>query len=76
MRLLDFEVPGDVGDQILDQRERLHGLDGDGLIERQRVQARHAHQLGHAVDFRRAGTAFARLAVPADGQIVGLFAWM
>ena len=51
----------------------LHGLDGDGLVERERIQARHAHELRHAVDFGRARAAFARFAVPAHGQIVGLF---
>ena len=72
MLFLDLEVPGDVRDQILDQREGLHGLDGDRLIERQRVQARHAHELRHAVDFGRARAALAGLAVPAHREIVGL----
>ena len=49
-----------------------HRLDGDGLVRGQCVHARHAHELGHAVDFRRAGAAFAGLAIPAHGQVVGL----
>jgi hypothetical protein len=44
------------------------------LIEIELAQPRHAHQLGHAVDFGRARAALARLAVPAHGQIVGLLA--
>src|SRR5215467_4626501 len=54
-------------------RKSLHGFDGHGFIERQRVQTRHAHQFRHAVDFGGTGTAFARLTIPADGQIAGLF---
>ena len=34
--------------------------------------SRHAHQFGHAVYFRRTGAAFARLTIPAAGQIVRL----
>jgi len=51
---LDVHVPGNVGDQILNQRERFHGLNGDGLLNRQRVRTCHAHELRHAVDFSRA----------------------
>src|SRR5947209_14673634 len=32
---LDLKIPGNVGDQIFERRESLHGLDGYGLIERQ-----------------------------------------
>src|SRR5438874_3597809 len=38
--LVDAEIPGDVGDQILDERKRLHRQDGDGLVQRQGVHAR------------------------------------
>ena len=70
--LLDAKIPGNVGRQIADARKRAHRLDGDGLVGRQRVHARHAHELRHAVDFRRAGAAFAGLAIPAAGEVVGL----
>ena len=43
-----------------------------GLSSRHLVQPRHAHELRHAVDFRRAGAAFAGLAIPAAGEVVGL----
>jgi hypothetical protein len=69
--LLDRVVPGHVGDEILDEREGLHGLDGHRLLDGQLVEAGHAHQLGHAVDLGRAGAALAGLAVPAAGEIVG-----
>ena len=72
-RLLDLEVPGHVRDQIANQREGLHRLHLHRLIERNLIEARHAHQLGHAVDLGRARPALARLAVPAHGQIAGLF---
>ncbi len=54
------------------QRKRPHRLDGDRLVERDRVQSRHAHQLRHAIDFRRTGTALAGFAIPSAGQIIGL----
>src|SRR6185437_4937207 len=38
----------------------------------QRIEARHAHQLRLSVDFRRARSAFAGLAIPAHSDIVGL----
>src|SRR5260370_40532552 len=52
--LIDSEIPGDVGDEILDHRERLHGKDGDGLIERERVHARFAGEPRPAVNLSRA----------------------
>ena len=39
---VDGVIPGNVGDEILDARKRLHGHDRDGLIHRQRVHARFA----------------------------------
>ena len=68
-RLLDAEIPGDVRHQIADRREGVHGLDDHRHVQVQLAQPRHAHQLRHAVDLRRAGAAFARLAVPAHGEI-------
>ena len=43
-----------------------------GLVEVELVEPRHAHEARLAVDLRRARAALARLAVPADGQVVGL----
>ena len=71
-RLLDLVVPRHVGDEIPDQRERLHRLERDRLVERELVETRHAHQPRVPVHLRRARPALAGLAVPADGQIVGL----
>ena len=68
----DFVIPRNVGHQIFFQRKSFHRLDGYRLVNRQSVHPRHAHQLRHAVDFRRARAAFARLAVPAASQISGL----
>src|SRR6185437_14506323 len=65
-------VPGDVGDQVLDQGEGAHGLDRDRLGEVELVEAGHAHQPRGAIDLGRAGAALAGLAVPAHGQIGGL----
>ena len=56
-----------------DRRKRTHRLDRDGLVERDRVEPRHAHQLWHAVDLGRARAAFSGLAVPAAGEIAGRF---
>src|SRR6266571_1632985 len=62
-------IPGDVSDQILEHRKRLHWLHGDWSIERQRIETRLAGQTWPAVDFRRARAALAGLAVPAHGEI-------
>src|SRR5262245_29574572 len=51
----------------------LHGFDPHGFIKRERVQARHAHQLRHAIHFRRARAALPCLAVPPNRKITGLF---
>lgn len=67
-----LEVPGNIGNKVFNEREGPHRLDQDRLVERQRAQPRHAHQLGHTVDFRGAGTALSRLAVPAHSQVVSL----
>jgi hypothetical protein len=68
--LLDFEIPGDVGHQIANSGKALHRLDGSrACVEIERVEPRHAHQLGHAVDLGGAGAALAGFAVPAHGQV-------
>src|SRR5205823_9978282 len=46
---------------------------GDRFVQWQIVEARHAHELGNTIDFGRAGAALAGLAIPATGQIIGLF---
>src|SRR5205085_5693459 len=65
-------IPRHIGDQILHVGKGLHRLDGHGLLQRKRVQTRHAHELGHSVNFSRARAALAGLAVPSYGEIVGL----
>ena len=49
--LLHLEVPADIAHQVLDEREGLHGLDRDGLVQGDLAQARHAHQPRGTVDF-------------------------
>src|SRR5581483_9891475 len=51
--LFDAEVPGNVRHQVFKRGERFHGLQRDRLLKRQRVEARHTHQLRVPVDFRR-----------------------
>ena len=58
--------------KIFDQGKGLHRLDRHRFVQRQIAQARHAHQFRHAVHFRRARSAFARLAVPSTGEVVRL----
>src|ERR1700738_4789554 len=53
---LNAKIPRNIGRQIAEDRKGSHGLDRDRLVERDRVQSRHAHELGHAIDFRRTGT--------------------
>src|SRR5207248_10520958 len=67
--LVDLEVPGDVADQVLDDREGLHGPDGDRLAGGVLIDAVHTHQTGFAVDLAAARTALAGLAIPSAGQI-------
>jgi hypothetical protein len=62
-------VEADVGDQVTDDRERPQRRHRDGLLPVEHRHARHAHQPRPAVDLRRAGTALARLAVPAHGEV-------
>src|SRR5689334_7573898 len=68
--LFDCEIPGDIGDQIFQRRERFHRFDCHRPVEWKIVQSRHAHELGHAIYFRGTGTALTRFAVPAAGEIV------
>src|SRR5581483_3577830 len=42
--LFDLEIPRDVGYEILDARERAHGLDRDWCLEIEITEARHAQQ--------------------------------
>src|SRR5262249_45342350 len=70
--LVHLVVPGDVADQILHHRERLHGRDGDGLARRELVHARHAEESRLAVHLGAARPAAPRLAVPAAGEIARL----
>src|SRR5207302_10744392 len=67
--LVDAEIPGDVGDQILDERKRLHRQDGDGLVQGQGVHARLASEPRTSVYFSRARTALSCFAVPAHCQV-------
>ncbi len=69
----DLVIPGNIGHQIAHRRKGSHRLDRDRLVHRQSVEPGHAHQFRHAVDLRRARAAFARFAVPAAGEIAGLF---
>src|SRR3990170_2520443 len=70
--LRHLEVERDVRDQVLDERERLDGSDADRLSGLEGVHASHAHEARVAVDLGAAGAALARLAVPADGEVVRL----
>src|SRR3989304_2532223 len=71
-RLRLLVVEGDVRRQVPDEREGLHGRDGDGLTGRERVHPRHAQEPRLAVDLRAAGAALAGPAVPAHGEVPGL----
>ena len=62
-------IPGNVCDEILDDRKRLHRRNGDGLILGQGIHARLAGEARTAIDFGGAGAATASFAVPADGKI-------
>src|SRR5215210_6647368 len=64
-------VPGDVGDQILYDRESPHGTDVD-LSLTIFLHPRLAEQFGSAVDLRAARAAVGGLAVPAHRQVRGL----
>src|SRR5262249_42552131 len=70
--LVDLVVPGDIGHQIFDDGKRLHRLNCNRRLDRDRVHAGHAHKPWLAVDFGRAGAALAGLAVPTAGEIASL----
>src|SRR5438067_12171125 len=67
--LVDLIVPGDVGNQVLDQGKRPHRPYVNLLIDKL-INARLAHEARPAVDLRAAGAAFGGLAVPATGEVV------
>ena len=69
----DLVIPRDVCDQVLDRRKRPHRFDRYRLVERDRVEPRHAHQLRHTVDLGRARAAFSGFAVPATSEVPGGF---
>ncbi len=68
-RLVDLVVPRHVGDEVADEREGAHRLDGDRLVEVEVGQAGLARQARPAVDLGAARAALGGLAVPADGQV-------
>src|SRR4051794_9765088 len=68
-RLLDFEVPGDVGDEIPDYGECMHRLENDRHLQVEIAEPGHAHGFGHAIDLGGARAAFACLTIPAQGQV-------
>ena len=65
-------VERDVGDQVPDDREGAHRRDRQRLFRREGRHPGHAGQPGPPVDLHRARPALARLAVPPDGQVIGL----
>src|SRR5881296_67544 len=66
---VDLVVPRDVGHQVLDDREGLHGGDRDRLAGGELVHARHAQEAWPAVHLGAARAAPPRLAVPAAGEV-------
>src|SRR3954449_10711367 len=48
--LLYFVVPGNVGDQIPDSGEGVHGLENDRYLQFEIAEPGHAHEFGHAID--------------------------
>jgi len=66
---VDLVVPGDVGDEVFDDRKGFERRDGDGLVERKRVHTRFAGEARAAVDFGGAGATFGGFAIPANGEI-------
>jgi hypothetical protein len=74
-RLVDLVVPRDVGDEVADQRERPHRLDGDRLGRVEVRQPRLAGQARPAVDLRAAEPHLAALQfqrTARSGRRVGL----
>ena len=50
---LDFVIPRNIADEIFDRWKRTNGFDRNRLVQRDRVQSRHAHQLWLPVDLGR-----------------------
>ncbi len=69
---LNPKIPGNIRDQVLDRRERLHRLHRHRPIERQIAHSCHAHQFGHPVDLGRTRAALAGFAIPSTGEVVRL----
>src|ERR1700730_4904679 len=67
--LIYLIVPRNIGDEILQDRERLHGEDFDRLIQWQRVPPGLTHQPRAAIHFGRARAALRGFAIPAHCQI-------
>src|SRR5256885_10191334 len=76
--LVDLVVPGDVGDEILDDGKGFERRDGNGLVEREGVHTRFTGEAGAGVDFGGAGGAFWGFANSADGEDGGMMGlgWM
>src|SRR5881396_3019727 len=68
-RLGLLEIERDVGDEVADQGERADRRHRDGLALGEEFHAGHAHEPRPPVDLGAARAAFARLAVPADGEV-------
>src|SRR6266508_908499 len=66
---VDFVVPRDVRHEVAGDGKRLHRRHDHRLIERKSVHPGLAREPRATVDFRRTGAAFARLAVPAHGEV-------
>src|SRR5258708_2433567 len=66
---IDAIVPRDVGDQVFNDGERFHRVDGNRFVGGERIDAGLAGKPWTAIDLRRAGAALAGLAVPADSEI-------
>ena len=68
-RLLGPEIPRDIRDQIAYDRKRMHRLNDDRHIQIDVTEPGHAHEPGHAVDFGRARSTLAGLAVPSHREV-------
>src|SRR3954447_23589348 len=68
-RLLDFEIPGDVGDEIPDQGECVHWLDDDRHLQLEVAEPGHAHEFGHPIDLSGTRAALACLTIPPYRQV-------
>src|SRR5438093_237780 len=64
-------VPRDVRHEVTDEREGAHRLDGDRLFRLEVREPRLAREARPPIHLRAARSALRRLAVPADGEVVG-----